>query len=491
MRLVVVIIITLHRISRWAYAAEKGFLTQREDEAFLRECGRRVRREIMEVTERTRLARESLSTSRILVVEIPEQWTTFGHFVMTVVDKRATALRVAAATNRALFFKNCRYEDDPDAILSMELVKTHATHLHNCANDYIDFEQFFGLPNRTSTAFPRNGTRLKRIEDPAQVDHDALAITMTVWTAVKLAELRPVGKCERFATTRPVGDAWDHLEETARNVDKVAEVVGLHLRTGYADHGKKMDHPFDAKGNLLKLSQFEIAYPEMLRKSLDMPRGSKEWMDVDFAALSPRRFPGADDILACRPEPLFKLLALSQTVECLDSRRGKKTGVVISTDHATYYPIMLDQVRKSRLLVPDRVRNKQAKDTTGHFWHTSTYAKTRGRINMPIPASVLADTPDWHGLGLVAALELYLLTYCDLLVTYGPSVYQRAAQHLAVSDSFKMITLNMAAPGQLDDPTFQLVDSFCSSGCYSKHACDCARTPTKNDYHVKEGFIPH
>lgn len=504
------------------------FLTQREYDAFERECDSLEREKVLDVVARTRIARAELlhstaaatsraepdtynstarvvTTERILVVEVPEQWTTFGHFVKLLSAKRATALQVAAATKRALFFKNCAYSDDHDAIISTEPIKSHGVHLHNCADDYIDFEKLFGLPNRTAVAWPRNiHIPLTRVLQDANassvVDSQAQAITMTVWTASKLAtdfdlieqrknqkKVRSYYSCNLFATTRPVGDVWRHLQPTARQIDSVSKILGLHLRTGYADHGEKMDNPQDAvTGRIEKLSQFSVTYPDLLHKSKEMPRGSNKWMDLDFAAFSARRFPGADRALACQ-QPLFQLLAISQTIECLDSWESN-AGIVLATDHATYHNIMVKVVKKSQLLAPARVRYKEPTDTHGHFWHTKSYAKMHESAERMVTGGEIK----WHALGIVAAIELHLLTFCDLLIIYGSSIYQRAAQQLAINPNFKLLTLNMRAPGQPDDPTYQLINTSCSRGCYSKLACDCARTSTKVEVQKRgKEYIPH
>lgn len=504
------------------------FLTHREYDAFERECDSTEREKVLDVVARTRTARVELLHSaaaaasraepetynstahvvnpqKILVVEVPEQWTTFGHFVKLLSAKRASALQVAAATKRALFFKNCAYSDDRDAIISIEPIKSHGVHLHDCADDYIDFEKLFGLPNRTVVAWPRNShTPLTRVLQDANassvVASQAQAITMTLWTVSQLAEdldriegrkkmkkARSYYSCNLFATTRPVGDVWRHLQATARQIDSVSNILGLHIRTGYADHGENMDNPEDAEtGRIKKLSQFSVTYPDLLRKSKEMPRGSKKWMDLDFAAFSARRFPGADRALACQ-QPLFKLLAISQTIECLDSW-ASNAGIVLATDHATYQNIMVKVVKKSQLLAPARVRYKEPTDTHGHFWHTRSYAK----MHEGAERTVTGGEIKWHALGIVAAIELHLLTFCDILIIYGPSIYQRAAQQLAINPDFKLITLNMRAPGQPEDPTYQLINTSCARGCYSTLACDCARTSTKVEIQKRgKEYIPH
>lgn len=498
-------------------ARSELFLTRREYESFERECSATERAEVLEVVQRSQATREQIFWSdtlrepreRVLVVEVPEQWTTFGHFVTTLAGKRAAGLRVAGATKRALFYKNCAYPGDPDAITGMEPVKSHGVHLHNCRDGFIDFEQFFGLPNRTAVAWPRNRTlpRLSRVLHDADaasvVSNPAVAITMTVWTAVKLAaefdelsrdarprrkKRRPLYDCYLFATTRPIGDVWNHLTRTAKEINAVDDILGLHLRTGYADHGKKMDDPVNAKtGRIEVLSQFSVTYPDLLHQSRQLPRGSKQWMDLDFAAFSSRRFPGADDILACK-RPLFELLALSQTIDCLD-KWANNSGVVLATDHATYYTVMTSLVHKSTLLVPERVLRKESSDTHGHFYHTSSFALNRGNKRQKLKVETRVD---WQALGVTAAIELHLLTFCDLLVVYGPSMYQRAANRLAINPDFQLVTLNMGAPGQVDDPTFKLIDRFCKKGCYTRLACDCSRTPTAGEFHLKhKGYIPH
>lgn len=325
----------------------------------------------------------NLPPTRALVVELPEQKSTFGHFIENFASVRGSAVPLAFQTQRKLYFQRT-----------------------DTSGFYTDFENYFGLPNGTSMAW---GKTPVAYGDPYGPD-----------PIVKISFKGRGNKCFIFATTRPVNEVREHLHLN------VGRVVGLHLRTGYADHAAEMD------GGKLNIHQFSVRYPELLDKG----------MDGNFAAYSPRRDVNRDG--ACGP--LFYLLKVSETVKCLDSLDN--VSIVLATDHAKYQPVLNALVKRNTLLSPERIRNKSTKDVFGHGKYVS-----------------YKDGPDFDALGIVAAIEFHLLTWCDLLVTYGGSFFSYSAAKIAVPLHAQHVSLNL--------PRNISTVPFCDRGCYTPQVCDC------------------